>query len=198
MAEITLVIGAAAHGRDGFRGEVKHLVVDPEARAVTHLVIEPERELGTAYGLGRLVPLDRVDATGDELGIGYDEAEFRELNPAEEALAEYVPVQLLLGGWRDTGLEVMDGSQIQPVREVEEVDVLPDGEVEEGGQRHDRVHATDGEAGKLLALRVDPGDGRITQVLFKRHGWSREQAISIDKVAGFDAGVKLSVAKHEL
>jgi hypothetical protein len=198
MAEITLVIGAAAHGSDGFRGEVKHLVVDPAARAVTHLVIEPERELGTGYGLGRLVPLDHVDATGDELGLGYTEAEFMNLSPAEEALAEYVPVQLLVGGWQDTGLQVMDGSQINPVREVEEVDVVPEGEVEEGGLRHDRVHATDGDAGKLQALRVDPADGRITQVLFKRHGWSREQAISIDKVSGFDAGIQLNVAKHEL
>ena len=86
MAEVTLAIGAAAACRDGFPGELKGLVVDPRTRTVTHLVIEPEH----AQGLARLVPLDHADAAADPIGLRYTEAEFKDLSPAEETLAEFV------------------------------------------------------------------------------------------------------------
>ena len=199
MAEMMLVIGASAHCSDGFPGELKHLVVDPGARAVTHLVIEPELEHGTAYGLARLVPLDHVEATEDEIGLRYTEAEFKELSPAEEAIAEYVPVQLLPAttGWRGAGEEVMHGDEIRPVREVEDADLIPENEVEES--RGDHVHATDGHVGELHALRVDADGGRITQVIVKRHPWSRKElAIPADKVSGFDDGIQLSITKRDV
>jgi len=199
MAEITLAIGAAAHCSDGFPGELKHLVVDPKARAVTHLVIEPELEHGTGYGLARLVPLDHVDATEDEIELGYTEAEFKDLSPAEQAVAEYVPVQLLPAtlGWRGAGEEVMHGDEIQPVREVEEIGLVPENEVEES--RGDHISATDGYVGQLSALRVNADDGRITQVVVKKHPWSRKElAIPVHKVAGFDAGIQLNITKREV
>jgi sporulation protein YlmC with PRC-barrel domain len=199
MAEIGLVIGAAAHCSDGFPGELKSLVVDPGARTVTHLVIEPELEHGPGYGLARLVPLDHVDATEDEIKLRYTEAEFKDLSPAEEALAEYVPVQLLPAtlGWRGAGEEVMHGDEIRPVREVEEVDLVPEDEVEEG--RGDHIHATDGHVGQLHGLRVNADGGQITQVIVKRHPWSRKElAIPIDKVSGFDAGIQLNIAKRDV
>ena len=198
MAEITLVIGAAAHCSDGFPGELKHLVVDPSARAVTHLVIEPELEHGTGYGLARLVPLDHVDATKDEIELRYTEAEFKDLGPAEQTLAEYVPVQLLPAtlGWRGAGEEVMHGDEIRPVREVEEIDLVPEAEVEES--RGDRIHATDGPVGQLHGLRVNAGGGQITQVIVKRHPWSRKElAIPVDMVSGFDGGVQLNISRQD-
>ena len=199
MAEITLVIGAGARCSDGFPGELKHLVVDPRARAVTHLVIEPDLEHGTAYGLARLVPLDHVDATEDGIGLRYTEAEFKDLSPAEEANAEYVPVQLLPAttGWRGAGEEVMHGEEIRPVREVEEIDLVPENEVEES--RGDHIHATDGHVGQLHALRVNADGGQVTQVIVKRHPWSRKElAIPADKVSGFDAGIQLSITKRDV
>ncbi|HXO25403.1 MAG TPA: hypothetical protein VN870_12530, partial [Streptosporangiaceae bacterium] len=90
MAEVTLAIGAAAACRDGFPGELKGLVVEPAARTVTHLVIEPERDHGPARGLARLVPLDHADATAEPIRLRYTEAEFKDLGPAEETLAEFV------------------------------------------------------------------------------------------------------------
>jgi sporulation protein YlmC with PRC-barrel domain len=199
LAEMTLVIGAAARCSDGFPGELKHLVVDPAARAVTHLVIEPEREHGTGFGLARLVPLDHVGVTGDEIVLSYTEAEFKDLTPAEEALAEYVPVQLLPAsqGWRTAGEETLAGDQIEPVREVDEVDLIPENEVEES--RGDHVHATDGHVGQLHALRVNADGGQVTQVIVKRHPWSRnELAIPAGKVSGFDDGIQLSITKREV
>jgi hypothetical protein len=208
MAEITLVIGVVAYCSDGFPGELKCLVVDPATRAVTHLVIEPKLEHGTAVGLARLVPLDHVDATTGEIRLGYTEAEFKNLSPAEETLAEFVPgyevpVQLLPAGegWRGAGGPTADGGTIPEIREMETIPLLPEAgggesEVEEGGE--DRVQATDGDVGQFHGLRVHADNGEVTQVLVKRHPWGhKELAIPIAQVSGFEAGIQLSITKHE-
>ena len=205
----TLVIGSGAVSSDGYRGEVVAVVVDPAAGAVTHLVVEPH---GRA-GLARLVPLDladfsdragRADARPDQIRLRCTEAEFMSLEAAEETLAEFVPgypdpVQLLPSGWRDAGGPTADGGTILRIPEKETIDVVPPGEVEE--HRGDRVHATDGEAGHLRAVRIDPGSGRVTHVLI-RHGpaWDRaDTAIPAELVAGFgDDGIRLSISRRQV
>ncbi len=200
MAEVTLAIGAPAVCRDGFPGELKSLVVDPRTRTLTHLVIEPEG----AEGLARLVPLDHADATAEPIRLRYTEAEFKDLTPAEETLAEFVPgyevpVQLLpVGeGWRPADGPVADGGTIPQIREMETIPLVPETEVEES--RGDRVHATDGDVGQLHGLSVNPDDGEVLHVLLKRHPWGHaELAIPIGKVSGFQAGVQLSITKQEV
>ena len=202
----TLVIGSSAVGSDGYRGEVQAVVVDPAARTVTHLVVEPH---GRA-GLARLVPLDLADfadfadARPDQIRLRCTEAEFMSLEAAEETLAEFVPgypdpVQLLPPGWRDAGGPTADGGTILRIPENETIDVVPPGEVEE--HRGDRVHATDGEAGHLRAVRIDPGSGRVTHVLV-RHGpaWDRaDTAIPAEMVAGFgEDGIRLAITRQQV
>jgi hypothetical protein len=202
----TLVIGSDAVGSDGHRGEVLALVVDPAARTVTHLVVEPH---GRA-GLARLVPLDLADLTDpaderpEQIRLRCTEAEFMSLEAAEETLAEFVPgypdpVQLLPAGWRGAGGPTADGGTILRIDEKETIDVIPPGEVEE--HRGDRVHATDGEAGHLRAVRIDPGTGRVTHVLI-RHGpaWDRaDTAIPAEMVAGFgDGGIRLGITRRQV
>jgi hypothetical protein len=199
MAEVTLAIGAAAACTDGFRGELKGLVVEPRARAVTHLVIEPEH----AQGLARLVPLDHADATAEPIRLGYTEAEFKDLDPAEETLAEFVPgyegpVQLLPAGegWRPADDPVAAGETIPQIREMETIPLVPENEVEES--RGDQVRATDGHLGQLQGLRVNPENGEVLSVLVKRHPWGHaELAIPIGQVSGFEAGVQLRITKQE-
>jgi hypothetical protein len=199
MAEVTLAIGAAAACTDGFRGELKGLVVEPRARAVTHLVIEPEH----AQGLARLVPLDHADATAEPIRLGYTEAEFKDLDPAEETLAEFVPgyegpVQLLPAGegWRPADDPVAAGETIPQIREMETIPLAPENEVEES--RGDQVRATDGHLGQLQGLRVNPENGEVLSVLVKRHPWGHaELAIPIGQVSGFEAGVQLRITKQE-
>jgi hypothetical protein len=199
MAEVTLAIGAAAACTDGFPAELKGLVVDPRARAVTHLVIEPEH----AQGLARLVPLDHADATAEPIRLGYTEAEFKDLGPAEETLAEFVPgyevpVQLLPAGegWRPADGPVAGGDTIPQIREMETIPLVPETEVEESGG--DQVRATDGHVGQLHGLRVNPDNGQVLSVLVKRHPWGHsELAVPIGQVAGFEGGVQLSITKQE-
>jgi hypothetical protein len=200
MTEVTLAIGTPAVCRDGFPGELKSLVVDPRTRTVTHLVVEP----AGAEGLARLVPLDHADATGEPIRLGYTEAEFKDLAPAEETLAEFVPgyevpVQLLPPGegWRPADGPVADGGTIPQIREMETIPLVPEAEVEES--QGDQVHATDGHVGQFHGLRVNPDNGEVLYVVLKRHPWGHaELAVPIGKVSGFEAGVQLSITRQEV
>jgi sporulation protein YlmC with PRC-barrel domain len=199
LTEITLVIGNDISCTDGFRGEVRGVVVDPVARTVTHLVVEPTGR----SGLARLVPLAMVDVTKAEIGLRCTEAEFKDLAPAEETLAEFVPgydapVQLLAPGWQDAGGLVAEGGTIPRIPEKETIPIIPPGEVEE--RRGDHVHATDGEIGQLRALRIDPSNGGVTQVLLREgHLWGRKDvAIPFELVTGFDDGIQLSITKEQV
>ena len=199
---ITLVIGSDAVGGDGYHGEVLAVVVDPAARTVTHLAVEPEGR----QGLARLVPLDLVDLAGAQAGLvrlGCTEAEFKNLPPAEETLAEFVPgypdpVQLLPPGWRGAGGPATDGGEIPRIPEKETIDVIPPGEVEE--RRGDQVRATDGDIGRLHAVRVDPDSGQLTHLLVREgHVWTRKDvAIPVGAVASFDDGIRLSLTSQQV
>jgi hypothetical protein len=205
-----LRIGAVAVGSDGYRGEVRAAVIDPVAAVVTHLVVEPEGR----SGLARLVPLNLAEAEADtddndvraapgKLRLRCTEAEFMNLDGAEETLAEFavgqtVPVQLLPPGWRGTGEPVAEGGDIPRIPERETVDVVPSGEVEEHGGDH--VHATDGAIGQLRGFRLAPPSGRVTHVLLgEGHLWGRKEvAIPFDKITGFDQGIRLSLSKKQV
>jgi hypothetical protein len=196
---ITLAIGSDTRGTDGFRGEMRCVVIDPAARTVTHLVVEPRGR----RGLARLVPLDLVDATASEIRLRCTEAEFMNLDPAEETLAEFVPgypdpVQVLAPGWRDAGGLTVEGGTIPRIPEQETIDIVPPGEVTE--RRGDHVHATDGDIGQLRGLRIDPRSRQVTHVLLKEgHVWARKDvAIPFGKVAGFSDGIRLTMTRQQV
>ena len=75
---------------------------------------------------------------------------------------------------------------------------MPPGEV--GVRRGDRVHATDGEIGKVEGLVVEPAHGHVTHVLLQEgHLWGRKQvAIPISAVARLDAGISVDLTKSEI
>lgn len=196
---ITLVIGSDAVCADGYRGEVMAAVIDPAARTVTHIVVEPKGR----QGLARLVSLDLVDASSGQIRLGCTEAEFKDLEAAEETLAEFVPgypgpVQLLPAGWRDADEPTAEGGTIPRIDEEETIDVVPAGEVEE--RRGDHVHATDGNVGQVRALRIDPRSRQVTHVLVgEGHLWDRKDvAIPVEAVAGFDDGIRLSITRQQV
>jgi hypothetical protein len=196
---ITLVIGNDALCSDGYRGEVRAVVIDPAARTVTHIAVEPHGR----RGLARLVPLDLVDAASGQIRLRCTEAEFMNLDAAEETLAEFalgqpVPVQLLPPGWRGTGEPSTDGGSILRIDEKETIDVIPPGEVEEHGGDH--VHATDGDTGQIRGFRIDPDTRALTHVLLREgHAWGRRDvAIPFDTVVGLDDGIRLSITREQV
>src|SRR5579863_8554051 len=73
-------IGSEVVCSDGASGELRRVVVNPVARALTHLVVEPRFQEGT----GRLVPIDLVDSTAAEIRLRCSRSEFHSLEEAEE------------------------------------------------------------------------------------------------------------------
>ena len=202
MAETTqFTIGADASCTDGVCGEVTRVVVDSVARAVTHLVVEPKHR----QGLGRLVPLDLVDATTGEVRLGCTVAEFEKLDFAEET-------QFLPGGiedyggysrgqvlsWPYYGLGMGTGMGMGNVPPVVTYETLPLGEV--AVRRGERVHATDGEIGRVQGLVINPRDHRVTHVLLQEgHLWGRKEvAIPIGAVTGVEDVIRLNITKQEV
>jgi hypothetical protein len=81
MTEATeFTIGSEVVCSEGACGELRRVVVNPVARALTHLVVEPRFEEGT----GRLVPIDLVDSAAKEIRIRCTMSEFHALEEAEE------------------------------------------------------------------------------------------------------------------
>jgi sporulation protein YlmC with PRC-barrel domain len=104
MEEFTL--GARASCPDGFCGVVRGTIVDPAARTVTHLVIEPEN--GT---VARLVPLDLVEGTADDVRLRCTLDEFGRLDPGEKVLGD------TWSGAGDSKIGQVEGFMVNPADE---------------------------------------------------------------------------------
>ena len=205
MAETPFTIGADAICTDGVCGKVIRLVVDPVARAVTHLVVEP----GHRPGLGRLVPLDLVDAaTPKEVRLRCTRAEFDQLGFAEDT--DFAP---------QTGLDQYPGYSAEQIYtwpyyspiaaegtpQAQEygltgTDSLPLDEV--GVRRNERVFATDGEIGRVEGLVVDPRNHHVSHVLLQAgHVFGRREVtvpIGAIIVTRVEDSVRLNITKQQV
>jgi sporulation protein YlmC with PRC-barrel domain len=204
VAEETFTIGAEASCTDGDCGEVRRVIVNPVAREVTHVVVEPKGR----FGLARLVPIDLVDASGDQVRIRCTLAQFAELESAEETqfipgsqgYAAYGPEQVLV--WPYYGLggagAVTDAAALQGTSQTVTYDAIPLGEVEV--RRGDAVQATDGDIGRVHGLVVDPRTHHVTHVLLAEgHLWGKKEvAIPIRTVTRIDDGIQLNITKKQV
>ena len=73
-------VGVRTECSDGYCGQLSRIITDPATRKITHLVIKPQHRLGS----DRLVPIELVDMTADDISLRCTLAEFEELQPAEE------------------------------------------------------------------------------------------------------------------
>jgi sporulation protein YlmC with PRC-barrel domain len=204
-------IGAEASCSDGVAGTVTRVIVDPVAEAVTHLVVEPEHR----RDVGRLVPLDLVDGAAGEIRLRCTRAEFEKLDPAEETRfipatsgyegygsgqLGYWPYYGLSGGMGAAGLGLGVGGGVGggTPSQVVTSDTVPLGEVDVC--RGDRVHATDGDIGRVQGLVVDPRSRHVTHVLLQEgHLWGRKEvAIPVSAVASTTGGIQLTITKQEV
>lgn len=205
MTKFTL--GARASCSDGFCGVVSRTILDPAARTVTHLVIEPKHSAG-----GRLVPVDLAEATAGEIRLRCSLDEFDRLDPAEEtelvdggygggygqaeAVQGYGGVGSMGMGGSVSGMGIGMGLGHRTPVVVEHAVPLGETEVE----RHESVHAVDGQIGQVEGFVVDPADHKVTHILLKEgHLWGRrEVAIPISAVASVDAGIRLDITKKQV
>jgi sporulation protein YlmC with PRC-barrel domain len=206
-------IGTEVSCTDGICGELRRVVVDPVARAVTHLVVEPKHR----RALGRLVPLDLADATPQEIRLRCTLAEFGQLEAAEETqflpgssgYGPYGTEQALswpyygLGFGGNMGIGMgggrgMEGMGLGNVAQAVTYDNVPLDEVEV--RRGEHVHAADGNIGRVQGLVIDPRDHHVTHVLLQEgHLWGRrEVAIPISAVTAVDDGIRLSITKQQV
>jgi sporulation protein YlmC with PRC-barrel domain len=189
-ASSSFTIGVKAHCADGACGRVTQVVLDPIADTVTHLMVEPEHR----QGVGRLVPIERVQVRNDHVDLDYSRAEFERLQigeevrflPGIEGYPGYDPEDVML--WPYFG-----ANTTLPVT----ADTLPVGEV--AVQRGEEVHATDGRVGEVEGLIVDGRNHHVTHIVLKEgHLFGRKEiAIPIAAVKSVDEnGVALTLSKH--
>ncbi len=202
-------IGVRATCSDGFCGELIRMITDPATGKLTHLVIKPEHRRQS----DRLVSVELVDMTADDISLRCTLAEFGELEPAEEVdLAEgdeygggYGDAESVQGygnvgsmgvggSISGTGVGTGVGHRTRTVTHH----VVPLGEAELVPGEH--VHAVDGEIGQVLGFIVDPDDQRVTHVLLREgHLWGRrEVAIPISAVTAIDEGIRLNITKKQV
>jgi sporulation protein YlmC with PRC-barrel domain len=159
-------------------------IVDPAARTVTHLVIEPEN--GT---VARLVPLDLVEGTADDVRLRCPLDEFGRLDPAEKVLGDT---------WSGAGDYSSRGLGQGPRRPLVVDRAVPLGEIEV--ERHQSVHAVDGEIGQVEGFMVHPADDKVTHIVLEEgHLWGRRQvAIPVSAVASIEDGIRLDITKRQV
>lgn len=200
-------IGARVDCSDGTCGKVARVVIDPIARAVTHLVIEPKHR----NGLGRLVPLGLLDPKADELRLTCTVAEFDDLEDAEETHflpgnnthSDYPEGRVMVWPYYGLGTGVGGGgltmgSGTSPLPQSVTSDVLPAGEV--AIHRGERVHALDGEIGRVQGIVIADPEHQVTHVLLKEgHIFGQKDvAIPIGAVTSVLDGIALNITKQQV
>ena len=207
-AETEFTIGARASCSDGHCGEVRRLIIDPATNTVTHLVIQP----GHRKEAARLVPCDLAGTTDGEIRLRCTLAEFDKFDHAEEReLADEADQHVGDGSglaynvsgeaFAPAGAgEFIDIGPMPPPRHrrtmIEDVVPLGEDQVRPG----DRVHAVDGEIGRVRGFFVNPGDDRVTHVLLQEgHLWGhKEVAIPVTAVTRVDLGIRLNLTKEQV
>jgi len=198
--ETEFTLGAGASCSDGPCGEVTRAILDPAARTVTHLVIEPRHH----QDRGRLVPVDLVETAAGQIGLRCTLAEFDQLDPAEEAIlvegmdygGGYGSVESVQGYGDFGGMGA--GASLGRHDPIVITDAVPEGESE--AAHHERIHAVDGEIGRLKGFIVDSADHRVIHVLLREgHLWGRKEvAIPVSAVASLDDGIWLNITKKQV
>jgi sporulation protein YlmC with PRC-barrel domain len=184
------MMGVEVTCTDGACGELRRVVIDPVARSLTHLVVEP----GHGPGRARLVPIELVDEAAEGVTLRCSGVDFDALEEAEET--HFLPDYGLGGGLGGAG---MGGAGMAAYPQAIIEDRVPVGEVEV--RRSERVHATDGDIGRVQGLVIDPKDHHVTHVLLQEgHLWGKKEvAIPISAVKEVAAdGVQLELTKDQV
>ena len=150
---------------DGPGGEATHVVVNPASRRVTRLVVKETK----APHVERLVPFKFVeDGNADEIRLRCSQQELSRMQ-------SFVRTRLVEIAWS------YDGKMPTETKKVKHLNI-PDGEL--AVDTHTPVRVTDGKAGRIGELTVDPASGSITHLqLRKGRVWApKEVTIPVSEV----------------
>jgi hypothetical protein len=152
------------------------------------------------------VPVELVNATTGEVKLSCSVAQFERLDPAEEVdvLREdpYSGSEAVgTGGFGNVGSFGMGGptsglglSAGQPLT-VNHAVPLGESEVE----RHEPVHAVDGEIGQVEGFVVDSAEHVTHVILQEGHLWGRKQvAIPVSAIESVADGIRLNITKEQV
>ncbi|MFL6111654.1 MAG: hypothetical protein ACJ786_09920 [Catenulispora sp.] len=182
-------IGVSTACTDGECGHLHRLIIDPTSRALTHLVI------GKDVHSARLVPISLVDtADADGVRLICGTAEFDRLEPAEATEIIQPPAPT---GSMPNNSGALGGYGGRSRTETVTYDRVPAGEVQlKAGER---VHAADGDIGRVKGLVAAP-DNHVTAILLTEgHLWSRKEvAVPISNVVDATFGVQVDLTREEV
>jgi hypothetical protein len=188
--ESTYEIGVGVVCSVGDCGQLLRIIIDPGNRAMTHLVIGRD-----PHG-ARLVPVSLVDhAFADGIRLICTAVDFDRLEPAEatEVIAPPAPA----AGMSQTGAGLGGYGARAPKTEMVTYDRVPAGEVQL--RRGEKVHAADGDIGRVQGLVAAP-DHHVTHILLTEGRlWSRKEvAVPIRNVVDATFGVQVDLTREEV
>ena len=183
-------IGVRVVCADGDCGHLLRVIIDPVSRALTHLVA------GKDAHTARLIPVSMVgDVTAEEIRLICTTLEFDRLEPAEAT--EVIQPPAPSGTVGPAGaLGAYSGTRT-PRPETVTYDRVPAGEVQI--RKGEKIHAADGDIGKVQGLVVDE-DNHVTHILLTEgRMWTRKEvAVPIRHVVDATFGVQLDLSKEEV
>ncbi len=200
---VPFTIGAEVSCTDGPCGHLSRVIVNPVASTVTHLVIKPP----IVEGLGRLAPVELVDAAAGQLRLRCTIAEFEQLDSAEETqflpgspgYGPYGPAGSSAWPYYGLGSAAVNAPTAAAAPQAISYDKVPLGEVEI--RRGDHVHATDGRIGRVQGLVIEPDHHHVTHVLLQEgHLWGRKEVvIPISAISAVEEeSIRLNLTKREI
>jgi hypothetical protein len=163
---------------DGPGGEATHVIVHPATKRVTRLVV---RE-GRSPHVKRLVPFRFVeDATADQIRLRCTQQELSKMQTfLRTSFVENTPAYY--------GRSPADAQSIYTSPKFKKVkqENIPEDEL--AVDTDTRVRATDGSAGRIGELMVDPASGSISHLMLREgHLWAPKQVtVPISEVERID------------
>jgi len=175
---------------DGPGGKVTHLIADPDSGKLTHFVVKGKKITDAPDRPDRLVPVEKVlDASGGVIHLNCTMAEVSAMPP-------FTSIHFVQKGMPDYADSVMPGGiqvsdPLPPTPKdswttKKEDEYVPSGEV--ALSQDMVVQTSEGKAGQVDGLVVDPDSGEITHLLMRKgHLWgAKDVTIPVSAIENAD------------
>ena len=172
-------VNAKVYCTDGACGKTIRVIIDPVKEKLTHIVVQGK---GLEAGIEQLVPIEKVkESTADEVHLTCSYAEFLLLDsyyeydylPGEEGLDDYDASDFVMHPYVVPDFEY--GYEYEPL--YAKIARVPHGEL--GVRRGAKVHAVDGEVGKVDEFLVSPDDHLISHLVLREGHFLGKKLITI-------------------